>query len=740
MTIYSEKDYLLKDDVAEVSTNTVPTFKSLLSKPLLCLPSMIRSSRNVDMEVDGDGNGDGDGDGDCIEDYNINIDYPEDDEPLKDLPYQSSNDSQLKSRLSVHERLSKLRQIMKIHNIGVYIIPSEDEHQSEYTADADKRREFISGFTGSAGICIVSLDDGDNLTGSAALSTDGRYFLQASKQLNFNDWELLKQGDVSYPKWTQYAINKAVDNKFSNVLSCDPRLINVSVGEFFNKASKVQYLNRFTFKPFADYNLIDRVWGLDKPQRSLDPIYPYAMKYAGESVNSKLARVRQKLTSDTMKGSCLILTALDDIAWLLNLRCDSDVSFTPVFFSYCIVTLDGITLYINKAKIDNGNPELHKHLSEIENLSIKPYDDFYNDLSTIKSTIDSPNTSIVLPSKSNATYAILSSLPSSSAKLSLIYESIVSYMKIYKNETELFNSKIAQYKDSLSIILYASWLEHQLINKKKTINEYEGACKIYSIRTKFPNFKGLSFECISSSGANASVIHYAPSKEENSIINPDDVYLIDTGGHYLEGTTDITRTFKFGDKNLKAEDKKFYTLVLKGHIAVAMAKFPPNSAASSAILDSYSRQSLWNEGLDFNHGSGHGVGSFGLVHEGPLYFLTTSGGPSGESLFKPGGIITIEPGYYVDGVKGFRVESEMEIIQCDDNLGKTRNGTNFLGFNYLTKVPFCRALIDTSYLSPVEINWINKFHSSIRSDFGDKVLDLGDKRAYNWLMRETSPL
>ncbi|CAH6718792.1 putative Xaa-Pro aminopeptidase Fra1p [[Candida] jaroonii] len=684
----SEKDYLLE----EVTPNK-PSFTRLLSNPFQCLPSFKSTESTYDYS---------------------------DDDVFEPLPYTSSSKSTIQSHLTNNDKLSHLRHQMRQRGIAVYIIPSEDEHQSEYTATADKRREFTSEFTGSAGIAIVTLDDEFN--GEQRLSTDGRYFLQAEEQLP-NTWGLLKQGMAGYPKWTSWCIEKATTSKFSKVISVDSRLISLDTGEFFQKASKI---NGFEFKPQLE-NLVDAVWD-NRPMRSLDLIYQYEMKFAGESTNDKLVRVRKEMAK--LGGEYLVITALDDIAWLLNLRADTDIDFAPVFFSYVLITPDTVRFYVDYRKLHYPSIQ---YLQTIEGLEIKKYTDFYSDLGLLKCTVEHPIGKIILPTKSSATYALYEAIPESIVKRTIIFHSIVSYLKVYKNPTELFNYKIAQYKDSLAFIIFSAWLEDQLLKGKK-INEFQAACKIHGIRGKFPNFKGESYETISSTGANGAIIHYAPSEDQNSIIDPKKIYLIDSGAQYLEGTTDITRTYMFGDAS--KEDKKFYTLVLKGHLAVSMAKFPANSSLSGAILDSYSRQPLWNEGLDFNHGSGHGVGAFGLVHESPLYFSTTAGGSSTEPLFKPGAIITIEPGYYVAGEKGFRVESELEIIKTDS---KTRNGEDFLGFGYLTKVPFCRKLIDKSYLDSTEINWINEFYKSIRSDFGDKLSEM-DKRAYDWLMKETKPL
>ncbi|KAK6460125.1 peptidase M24, structural domain-containing protein [Scheffersomyces coipomensis] len=727
MSYYSEKDPLLGrkrslPHESEISTITCPSFTSLLTKPFQCLPQLTKQLKETYMTDDED------------------IDYSDDDDELPDLPYVVKPITLSVSALSQADKLTELRKLMKHHNIGVYIIPSEDEHQSEYTALTDKGREFISGFTGSAGIAVVTLDDGEKLTGEAALSTDGRYFLQAEKQLDPKHWKLLKQGLPSNPTWNKFAIEKAIHNDFSNVISCDPKLINLTIGEYFNRVRLLNYRSKFEFKPLYEVNLIDQVWGSEKPPRSLDPIYHLPLKFSGKHTNDKIADIRELLKSPKYNSTHLIVTALDEIAWLFNLRSDTDIPFNPTFFSNAIITLDSVILYVNKVKIDNGTPELHAYLDSITGLEIKQYESFYADLSELKVTVDNSELAIVLPTKEATTFALFDSLPISVAKRSVIHESIVSNMKIFKNSTELFNAKIAQYKDSLAFILFSSWLNHQLVKKRKVISEYDAACKIYSIREKLPNFKGLSYETISSTGPNAAIIHYAPTKDDNAIIDPKKIYLIDSGAHYLEGTTDITRTYKFGYDGLNDRYKKFYTLVLKGHLAVAMAKFPPNSKNTGAILDGYARQPLWNEGLDFNHGTGHGVGSFGNVHEGPLSISTTTGGPSQIDVYKPGGILTDEPGYYVDGEVGFRIESELEIVECGEAVGKTRSGDNFLGFGYLTKVPFCRKLIDTSILSPVEINWINEYHKSVKEDFGEKLLEMGDKRAYNWLTKEVEPL
>ncbi|KAL6454552.1 AMPP Probable Xaa-Pro aminopeptidase P [Candida maltosa Xu316] len=659
--------------------------------------------------------------------------YYSEDEDLPDLPYMTDECPIYvpTGSLSPHGRLVAIRKLMKQYNIGTYIIPSEDEHQSEYTALADKRREYISGFTGSAGIAVITLTDGDKLTGDAILSTDGRYFLQAEKQLDSKYWTLFKQGSPGFKPWNEWVLDSASKNPFSRVVSCDPRLISVAVGEYFGNHSQIS--RSFDFKPLLKVNLVDEVWGDDKPDRSLEPVYVLGLEYSGEHTNDKLGRIRAILKE--RNSNYYLVSELDSIAWLFNLRSDTDIPFTPVFFSYALVTLDSVKLYIDKAKLE-GDSELSEYLSSIDSLTIHNYTDFFNDVSELR-----PNAwkKITLPTRSATTYALYDTVTKSFPKELIHHESIIANLKIFKNKTELLNAKIAQYKDSLAFIIFASWLEHQLVNKKSKVSEYDAACKIYSIRQKLPYFKGLSYETISSTGANAAIIHYAPTKTENSIIDPKKIYLIDSGAHYLEGTTDITRTYKFGNDGLRESDRLYYSLVLKGHLSLALSKFPPNDKSTGTILDAFARQPLWNKGLDFNHGTGHGVASFGPVHEGPLYISTTTGGPS-NGVFQPGAIVTDEPGFYIDNEVGFRIESELEIIEFEDSAGKTRQGENFLGFNYLTKVPFCRKLIDKEQLSGIEIQWINEYHESIRNEFGAKLLELKEKRAYDWLVNETQPI
>ena len=646
----------------------------------------------------------------------------------EDAPLPQYNQPVTESRLSGSVKLYELRKLMKKHNIAVYLIPSEDEHQSEYTAQADKRREYLCGFTGSAGICVVTLDDFNTLAGEAALSTDGRYFLQAEKVLDAKLWRLLKQGVAGSPSWQEYAFQKAAENRFSNVISCDPKLLSLKTGQSIASA---QTIRSFQFVPLGSENLVDVVWGLERPRRSTDAVYELPLDFSGETTENKLARVRQFLK--IRNASHLLVTALDDIGWLLNLRADSDIPFSPFFFAYVIVTTDSVVLYADPRKLKN----VKNYLDSILGLLAKPYDHFYLDLASLKTTTDNADIKLILPSKDACNYALLDSLPRSVSRETIEYDSVISVMKLTKNKTELFNARMAQAKDSLLFIILASWLESKLLYQKKRVTEYQVAQKIYQIRARFPNFKGLSYETIASTGPNAAIIHYAPSKKGSSVLDIKTPFLLDSGAQYLEGTTDITRTYKFGDSGPMDQYRRFYTLVLKGHLNVALAKFPGGTGFTGTFLDAYAHQPLWNEGLDFSHGTGHGVGSFGNVHESPLYFSRPAGGVSLHDYFVKGAILTDEPGYYVDGKYGFRIESELEVIECPSSFGKTSGGQRYLGFEYLTLVPFCINLIEKTYLTISEKKWINKYHSSIRAKLGPKLLTMGEKKAYRWLLKET---
>lgn len=705
---YSPPKHMTSEKTPLLSKSTRSQLCPLLSTPFAsCFPRLrLLSLRDIDL-------------------WDESEDEESDDESYLTLKMPQDSLSRVNDKSSA-QKLTQLRSLMKKHGIGVYLVPLEDEHLCEYTGLGERRREYISGFTGSAGIAIITLDDDDSLTGKAVVSTDGRYWLQAEKELDPKYWGILKQGQAGVPLWTHWAVTHAINSAWVPVISCDPKVLTLSSGEFLEKTLRIM---PFKFEPLGD-NLIDEIWP-DKPERSKTPVFVYDIQYAGETVVDKLARVRV-----CMLGALhLVILDLDEIAWLFNLRGVDDVVYNVSFFAYAIVTNDDAVLYIDQAKISDT---VRAHLDKTPNVVVKEYTQFYPDLGHLRSSLSNPDTEIILPAKTLCNYALVQTLPTLYARQSIRFQLIILLLKMVKNETELLNTRFAQLKDSLVFIIHAAWIERQLY-KRRPLTEWQVAQKIYQIRLSMPNFRGLSYATIALNNANAAIIHYAPTPEKSDIVDPKGIFLLDLGAHYLEGTTDITRTYCF-NRHPSSQYRTYYTLVLQGHLSVANAKFPPNSRETGTILDGYARKFLWEHGLDFNHGVGHGVGACGNVHEGPLGISLTAGGPLEEPLFKPGGVLTDEPGYYIDGEVGFRVESGLEIIECDSKFGKTRKGENYLGFGYLTKVPFCRRLIDKLMLSKSEVDWINRYHADIWHQFAPKLKKMGEKGALHWLRHETRPL
>ncbi|OWB85841.1 peptidase activity protein [[Candida] boidinii] len=649
---------------------------------------------------------------------------------LRDFQFKSRQ-NQLNSEFTTStkkfdssKRLNELRRLMWRYKIGVYIIPSEDEHQSEYTASKDQRRSFISGFTGSAGIAVVTLDkDGSNFEtgdfkGEAALSTDGRYFLQATNQLDDN-WVLLKQGVKGDLGWQDWALSKSLVSKYRSV-AVDPKLISNNSGNFLKE--KCHSLN-VEFLPTMD-NLIDKVMKFEKFKPIIpkdNSIYPFPIRYSGEDSNSKINKIRNYIQKQ--HSFAIIISALDDIAWLFNLR-GNDIEYNPVFFSYVILTLNGIYFYTDKSKFTKETIDV---LSDINELHVKNYKLFWEDLPGLE-TNDPTMKTIRLPPTSS--YALNLNVPST---YKIKYDSIVVEMKGIKNSVEIEGHRFAQLKDGIALTRFFAWLQESLIKDNLEIDELQAGERCEFYRSILSDYKGLSFDTISSSGKNASIIHYSPTLEDFSIIDPKKIYLCDSGAQYLDGTTDITRTVHFMDPT--EEEIKAYTLVLKGHLQVAMARFPRGT--DSSVLDFLAREPLYLEGMNYKHGTGHGIGTFLCVHEGPCGIGSAA---YGYKPLVPGNIISDEPGYYKDNEFGIRIESDILVVESNNRGDEDgSNGDFFLEFEYLTKVPFCRKLIDLKLLNKDQISWINEYYLNLRDEIIPQLEKLNDKRAIDWLLNETTP-
>ncbi|KAI9289036.1 peptidase M24, structural domain-containing protein [Umbelopsis sp. AD052] len=599
------------------------------------------------------------------------------------------------------DRLQKARHFLKANNVQAFFVPSEDAHQSEYIADCDKRRHWISGFTGSAGCAVVSEKE-------AALFTDGRYFLQASQQLDEN-WTLMKQGLPKVPTWQEYLVKNL---PAKSRIGVDPTLITAS------DASSLEYELQSvgsTLVPL-EKNIIDLAWGAERPAPPTDPVIVQTVEYAGVSHTDKLASLRKDLEAKKIYGT--VISALDEVAWLFNLR-GSDVECNPVFFSYAIVTLDQTTLYVDHAKLGN---DVLKHLGD--QVSIKPYNEFFLDLKNMAATLSSENKKLLINSKTSLAveFAV-------QKQNTLMDRSLVNDAKAIKNPTELEGMRQCHLRDAAALCHYFAWLEDQL-GQGKQLSEVDAADYLENLRRQQKDFVGLSFDTISSTGANGAIIHYKPEPESCKIIDPKLIYLCDSGGQYRDGTTDVTRTYHFGQPN--DYEKRCFTRVLQGHIAIDRCVFPLGT--TGYLLDPFARHALWRDGLDFRHGTGHGVGAFLNVHEGPHGIGTRTS--YNDSPFAEGMTVTNEPGYYEDGKFGIRIENVLLVRKADTphNFGSR----GYLGFEHVTLVPIGNKLIDQNLLSPEEKQWVNEYHVECLEKVG--ALLPKDSPGYKWLAKETAAI
>ncbi|PSS18702.1 hypothetical protein M430DRAFT_19300 [Amorphotheca resinae ATCC 22711] len=617
-------------------------------------------------------------------------------------------------KVNTSERLAQLRHLMKQHKVDIYIIPSEDSHSSEYIAPCDARREFISGFSGSAGCAVVTHD-------KAALATDGRYFNQASKQLDEN-WLLLKQGLQDVPTWQEWSAEQSEGGK---IVGVDPTVI--SAPDARKLADRIKKRGGQDLIAIEE-NLVDLVWGDQRPPRPSEPVNVLTKGFSGKDVKTKLEELRKDLEKKQSSG--FIVSMLDEIAWLFNLR-GNDIPYNPVFFSYAAITPTTATLYVDSSKLSS---ECRTYLADY-GVSVRPYEKIFDDSAALSQSLDTPNDESQEEPKikkflvSNRTSWALKRSLGGEAKVDEI-RSPIGDAKAVKNETELEGMRACHIRDGAALIEYFAWLEHQLTVEKAVIDEVTAADKLEEFRSKHKHFVGLSFDTISSTGPNAAVIHYKPERGNCSVIDPNAVYLCDSGAQYLDGTTDTTRTLHFGEPT--EMERKAYTLVLKGNIALDVAVFPKGT--SGFALDTLARQFLWENGLDYRHGTGHGVGSYLNVHEGPIGIGTRI--QYSEVPLTVGNVISNEPGYYEDGSFGIRIENIIMVkeVETEHKFGDKP----YLGFEHVTMVPYCRRLIDESLLTRKEKHWLNEYHADIHAKTKDFFKP--GSIAMKWLERETTPI
>ncbi|XP_063474035.1 xaa-Pro aminopeptidase 1 isoform X10 [Symphalangus syndactylus] len=577
------------------------------------------------------------------------------------------------------ELLRQLRQAMRnseyvTEPIQAYIIPSGDAHQSEYIAPCDCRRAFVSGFDGSAGTAIITEEH-------AAMWTDGRYFLQAAKQMDSN-WTLMKMGLKDTPTQEDWLVSVLPEGSRVGV---DPLIIPT---DYWKKMAKVLRSAGHHLIPVKE-NLVDKIW-TDRPERPCKPLLTLGVDYTGISWKDKVADLRLKMAERNVMW--FVVTALDEIAWLFNLR-GSDVEHNPVFFSYAIIGLETIMLFIDGDRIDAPSVKEHLLLDlglEAEyRIQVHPYKSILSELKALCADL-SPREKVWVSDK--ASYAVSETIPKDH-RCCMPYTPIC-IAKAVKNSAESEGMRRAHIKDAVALCELFNWLEKEV--PKGGVTEISAADKAEEFRRQQADFVDLSFPTISSTGPNGAIIHYAPVPETNRTLSLDEVYLIDSGAQYKDGTTDVTRTMHFGTPT--AYEKECFTYVLKGHIAVSAAVFP--TGTKGHLLDSFARSALWDSGLDYLHGTGHGVGSFLNVHEGPcgISYKTFSDEP-----LEAGMIVTDEPGYYEDGAFGIRIENVVLVVPVKTKYNFNNRGS--LTFEPLTLVPIQTKMIDVDSLTDKEELW-----------------------------------
>ncbi|KAG9218076.1 hypothetical protein CCMSSC00406_0010090 [Pleurotus cornucopiae] len=611
------------------------------------------------------------------------------------------------------ERLAKLRELMSKNDVGAFVVPSEDQHSSEYLAHCDERRAFISGFNGSAGCAVIT-------TKGAFLFTDGRYFLQAEQQLDqyvyctrslvvTNSLQELDVDETRPARRTDMARLSVKENSLR--IGIDPTLISAVDAENLTKSLSPLGSSLVSLP----HNIVDLVWHKDRPSRPNATVSHLDTKYSGEGHVEKIARLREELRKKKAKG--LVVTMLDEVAWLFNLR-GADIDFNPVFFAYAVVTMDKAVLFTEASRLDAGAR------TELGNdVEIHAYDEFFAYLKALPEQLqlnkDSP---FLLGDK--ASLAVAEAMGGKSNYT--IDRSPIADLKAIKNGTELEGFRQCHIRDGAALARYFAWLEAELVGGREDLTESQAADQLEKYRSELAMFKGLSFPTISSTGPNGAIIHYSPDPQDCAIVKKEQIYLCDSGAQFLDGTTDVTRTWHFGTPT--AEERRAFTRVLQGHIAIDAAVFPVGT--TGYVIDSWARRALWRDGLDYRHGTGHGVGHFLNVHEGPHGIGVRIA--YNNSPLKPGMTVSNEPGYYADGKFGIRIENIVLVRKADTphNFGEK----GYLGFEHVTMAPIHTKLVDADLLSTEERAWLNAYHAEVL----EKVTPLlkNDERALRWLTKE----
>ena len=572
--------------------------------------------------------------------------------------------------MTVAERLSALRKCMQDKHIDMYIVPTADFHQSEYVGEHFKARAYITGFTGSAGTAVITLHD-------AKLWTDGRYFLQAAKELEGTGVTLMKMFEPGVPTIEEYL---ETELKSGQTLSFDGRVVSVGEGDAYASIAKKNGAK-------IDYqeDLIDAIW-TDRPPLSDKPAWFLEEKYSGESSKSKLSRIRKEM--EDAGCDTHIVSTLDDICWTLNIR-GNDIDFFPLVLSYAIIRNDSFELYIDERKLDDKL----KSILEKVGVTLHPYNAIYEDVKKL------PENATVLIDKAKLNYAIFNNIPASVSIVNKRNPEIL--MKALKNPVEVENIKKAEIKDSIAHVRFMKWLKENL--GKIRITEMSASEKLDEFRAEMGNFIRDSFEPISSYGPHSAIVHYSSSPETDVELKAGSLYLSDTGAGFYEGSTDITRTYALGEVPEKM--KEDFTIVAISNLQLASAKFLQGS--TGLTLDILARKPFWDRGLNYNHGTGHGVGYLLNIHEGPAGFRYKYRAGETEEI-QEGMVITDEPGLYIEGSHGIRLENELLARK-----GVQNEYGQFLYFETITLIPFDLDAINPAILDEENKKLLNEYHKRV---------------------------
>lgn len=569
--------------------------------------------------------------------------------------------------MKITERVAKLKELMRERGIDFYIIPSSDYHQSEYVGDYFKTREWISGFTGSAGTVVVSQDE-------IGLWTDGRYFIQAERQLEGSGIKLFKMGEEGVPTFTQYIINSI---KEGETLGFDGKVIAANTILEMEKS-----LEDKNIKLNGEFDLVGEIW-TDRPVLPSSEVFILEEKYSGESVQSKLGRIRNILEKESCDIN--ILTSLDDIAWIFNIR-GRDIKNNPVNLAYAAITVDRAVLYIDEKKLNN---EVEKYLYE-NKVEVRDYFEIYEDMERVS------NSNIIMMDLSKVNYSIYGKLNSGIKVINKQNPSTL--MKACKNEVELENLRNCHVKDGVAVTKFMYWLKNSI--GKEEITEISATEKLESLRKEQELYIEPSFDTIAAYESNAAMMHYKSTPATDRRLETKNMFLVDSGGQYYDGTTDITRTFVLGE--CSEEMKKHFTLVLKGMINLSKVKFLYGVTGTN--LDILARQALWNIGIDYKCGTGHGVGFLLNVHEGPQGIRIQYN----SQVLEEGMNVTNEPGVYIEGSHGIRLENELIVRKAE----KTPFG-QFMKFETITYVPLDLDGVIKELLSLEEREFLNNYHRRV---------------------------